>query len=457
MIPAYRHFPTTLRAFSLLMAALAMLFASTAALSQTKAASVSQHGITWYFDQEYQVGRYANGDWWVLGPATIVNITPESRTVDGRVINGSMVNPTSGINHTPNRHGYDSHPSDMIYRADLNLAPSYTGQMLTLSQGSLVSSIHRPNPPTGGRPILNDLAILTVVGEVPPAGAFRPHPYGTDKTSYWTESQLDYGILRNLPHVSSTPDLRARSEQALRFWNEHNTDWQQRAVHASNNQPSYGREIANRNGEMLLLLHLDFRNEEKRDLFVGLVQQGLDTYGRLTEGGRWYSNGGHNAGRKMPLLLAGLALDDEDIIARANRSEDSDRFQEDGQTFVVGQADVDRGVGYTSEWIGTPEWGIRHASDPSRDDPSWGARYRWIGSAMVGHALAARLTPGAMEAWNWPPFFSYVDRYVDVNTLAETDTNGIKAFQRSMWNAYRHADLGNLSVAPPLAPKVSVD
>ena len=455
MIRAYRPFPTTVRALSLLMAVLAMFFASTAAVAQTMASSVSQHGITWYFDQEHEVGQYANGDWWMLGPVSIVNITPESREVDGRVINGSMVNPTD--DHSASRQGYDSYPSDMSYRSELNVAPSYTGQMLPLSQGSLVSSIHRPSPRTGGRPILNDLAILTVVEEVPPTGAFRPHPYGTDKTSYWTESQLDYGILRNLPHVSDVPNLRSRSEEALRFWNEHNTNWQQRAVQASNNQPVYGRGIANRNGEMLLLLHLGFTDEEKRDLFVGLVQQGLDTYGRQTEGGRWVSNGGHNAGRKMPMLLAGLALDDEDIIARANRSEDSDRFQEDGQTFVVGQADVDRGVGYTSEWIGTPEWGIRHASDPSRDDPSWGARYRWIGSTMVGHALAARLTPGAMEAWNWPPFFSYVDRYVDVDTRPATDTNGIQAFQRSMWNAYRHADLGDLDPARPSAPKIRVD
>jgi len=381
MIRAYRPFPTTVRALSLLMAVLAMFFASTAAVAQTMASSVSQHGITWYFDQEHEVGQYANGDWWVLGPVSIVNITPESREVDGRVINGSMVNPTNG--HSSNRQGYDSYPSDMFYRSELNVAPSYTGQNLTLSQGSLVSSIHRPSPPTRGRPILNDLAILTVVQEVPPSGAFRPHPYGADKTSYWTESQLDYGILQNLPHVSNMPDLSSRSEEALRFWNEQDTNWQQRAVQASNNQPVYGRNIANRNGEMLLLLHLDFADEEKRDLFVGLVQQGLDTYGRVAEGGRWVSNGGHNAGRKMPMLLAGLALGDPEIIARANRDEDPNRFQEDGQTFVVSQADVDRDVGYTSDWIGTPEWG-----------PTVGSAPQWSDMRSRRASLRERLRPG---------------------------------------------------------------
>ncbi len=400
------------------------------------ASSVSQHAITWDFDGEHQVGQYANGDWWVLGPVTITSITPESQTVDDRVINGTMINPTH--DHSSTAQGYDSHPSDMNYDSSLNVAPNYTGENLVVSEGSVVSSIYRPDPPSGGRPIISDLAILTVVSEVPPSGAFRPHPFGTDKTSYWTESQLNYDILQSLPHVDNVPNLQARSEQALKFWNEHDTNWQQRAVQASNNQPVYGREIANRNGEMLLLLHLDFTNAEKRDLFVGLVQQGLDTYGRLLEGGRWVSNGGHNAGRKMPMLLAGLALGDQEIISAADRDEDDDRFQEDGQTFIVSQEDVDRGVGYTSDWIGTPEWGIRHASDPSRDDPSWSASYRWIGSAMIGHGLAARLTPGAMEAWNWPPFFAYMDRYFDEDTRPTNDTNGIQAFQRSMWEAYRN-------------------
>ena len=37
---------------------------------------VSHHGITWFFDDYYPVGRYVMGDWWVRGPVTITAITP---------------------------------------------------------------------------------------------------------------------------------------------------------------------------------------------------------------------------------------------------------------------------------------------------------------------------------------------------------------------------------------------
>ena len=47
------------------------------------ASSLSQYGITWTFDRDRQVGQYVNGDWWVVGPVTIVNITPHMK-MNGR-------------------------------------------------------------------------------------------------------------------------------------------------------------------------------------------------------------------------------------------------------------------------------------------------------------------------------------------------------------------------------------
>jgi len=456
MIRAYQPFTKTVRALSLLITALAMLFASTAALAQTMASSVSQHGITWYFDQEYEVGQYANGDWWVLGPVTITRITPESTIVDGRVMNGSMLNPPidgSG------RQGYDSYDSDISYASELNVAPSMSGSALQLKEGSIVSSISQIPPGTRGRPLLSDLAILTVVPEMPPASAFRPFTGSTDKTSHWTEADLDYSILRSLPKVEHTPSLQDLSQRALRFWNPHHTNWEQRAVHARNNQGIYGREIQNEVAEMVLSLHLNYSNAEKRDLFVGLVQMGLDIYGRAVMGGRWSANGGHNAGRKLPLILAGLALDDEAILWFADPAHDQNRFQEDCQVFTVTEEDVGREVNnetYLEEDVGMAEWGIRHCDRPASDNRSWDARYRWIGAGMVGNSLAARLTTGGMQAWNWEPYFEYADRYIETDT--QTGRNGIQPFQRSMWETYRYHETDSAAPSsPPAAPVAQVE
>jgi hypothetical protein len=38
--------------------------------------SVTRHGITWTFDDEYQVGNYVNGDPYVVGPVTILEVDP---------------------------------------------------------------------------------------------------------------------------------------------------------------------------------------------------------------------------------------------------------------------------------------------------------------------------------------------------------------------------------------------
>jgi hypothetical protein len=43
-----------------------------------QARSISQHGVTWFFDKCYQYGTYANGDYWVVGPVTITDINPPS-------------------------------------------------------------------------------------------------------------------------------------------------------------------------------------------------------------------------------------------------------------------------------------------------------------------------------------------------------------------------------------------
>ena len=42
------------------------------------AAEISQFGITWTFDDSYPYGQFANGDFWVAGPVTIIQISPAS-------------------------------------------------------------------------------------------------------------------------------------------------------------------------------------------------------------------------------------------------------------------------------------------------------------------------------------------------------------------------------------------
>ena len=52
--------------------------------------SVSIDGITWKCSQSVPVGRFVNGDYYVVGSVTIVGVTPLSTPANGH--NGSVLN-----------------------------------------------------------------------------------------------------------------------------------------------------------------------------------------------------------------------------------------------------------------------------------------------------------------------------------------------------------------------------
>lgn len=414
----------------------------------TTADSISQYGITWVFADENRVGQYANGDWWVVGPVIVSEIQPASTVrSDGRVVHGSMLNPVG------EDQGFDSYPSDMDYDAALNVDPGATGTDLVIEEGSLVSAISKETPDSNARPVLDDLAVLTVVKQAPPQGAFRPGPYSESKDHHWTVEDLDFGLLRSLPMLTTAPNLEEVNDSVERFWNEQNTNWTARPVHAANNQPVYGREIAYVLGRALLTLQLEYGEEEKRDLFINLVQRGIDIYDRARVGGVWNDLGGHNHGRKMPMLFSGLALEAEPILEIADANENF-IFQEDRQTFFVSADDVGRDVigdrvTYREEDMGMPEWGAQHTADPPRDDRRWDAKYRWVGSGFMFHALAAHVLESAREPgesasvdWNHEPFFEYVDRYEREGSPSDNSTNGVQAFAQEFWDEYRYVGPG---------------
>jgi hypothetical protein len=50
---------------------------------------ITQEGITWTFSQAQRVGRFVNGDYYVVGPVTVVNIQPAPTPTNG--LHGSLV------------------------------------------------------------------------------------------------------------------------------------------------------------------------------------------------------------------------------------------------------------------------------------------------------------------------------------------------------------------------------
>jgi hypothetical protein len=421
------------------------------------ATSVSQFGVTWTFDKDYPTGQYVTGDTWVLGPVKIVSITPAPATIGGRAINGTMINPAAGMT-VP--QGWDSDVQNARYDASVNAGLNLP---LTVAPNSSVMSaisIKDPmaaDPKDTHAPRLEVIAVLTVVEKAPAVGAFRPPYCGTDKSGDWNESQLKWDLLRKLEPVKDTPDIATFAKKLERPWIEVQTSTGGRYLHPRATQPGYGRDLSYILQDGLLLLHLNYTKEQKRELLVRMVQFGIDVYGAAKSGGYWADLGGFNMGRKMPMVLAGLALDDKKILAYANAKSTDPKgfiFQDDLQTFYVTKEDIARKhhtadnrprEPYTDADLGMAEWGEQHTKQPNRDGRNWDAYYRSICyNADFGHALAARLTPGAVEAWNWPPFFDYMDR-------AFPKADKPTPFVANMWKAYR--PLGGPVSGPPAVPK----
>jgi hypothetical protein len=386
--------------------------------------TISQYGITWSFATSVPAGRFVTGDWWVVGPVTVRSITP-APTGDRH---GSVVNPPAGLTQ-----GYDSRIAgfDESLRAEfpLELKP---GESLVSTAS--VNEIGDKTPDTVRgqycRGPLRTAVVLTCLKEIPPVDAFRPAYVGTWKEMF-TAQQLRRDRLPRLKAPATVPDAGTYERYLERIWLDHMREWVNRKMHPLENMPDYGREITNIVSDVALLLLLEDSRKERETLLLRFVQKGIDYYGvTQSDNDLWTANGGHNSGRKWPILFAGLMLD-HDGMTHVEAT-----FQEDRQTY--------HGPGFSGQkalWTITPRnVNKRHEEVDPKTWATYGDNrgnnglkaegYRKLnGPTWVGQALAARLT-GMVDNWNHPAYFDYVDRWW-------LETESANDFVKAMWTTYR--------------------
>lgn len=404
--------------------------------------SVSQFGVTWTFDKAYEVGQFANGDWWVVGPVNINSISPASTTVSGVTKNGSMLGPATVPSWGD--QALDSRMANLTWRPELNIAAQlpYTVPI----NKSVISSISCPTVRDTGRCQLDYEAVLTVLPSAPPAGSFRPSYLGADKAIRYNKSQIDYSKLRSLAPVANTPTLASVEGMFpgpfIMLGASYCGIFYPTAYY---NCPvgTYGREITQATSYAALSLNLNYTNAQKELLAIRFIQYGLDIYGGVKAGLVFDGNGGHANGRKIPMLMAGLLLNDADIIERCNGITHVTTFSEDQTHFYVSQHDIDLPRGniegrqidpYPQSALGMPEWGASEYYSPQFSGYNWGIYYRDVACPnLTGAALACHLM-GIEALWNRPAFFDY---YTTRWVPKEHDGGKINLFMLHMWDAYR--------------------
>ncbi len=283
--------------------------------------SIAQYGVTWSFASPRPAGRFVTGDAWIVGPVTITAVSP-TPTAE---CHGSVVNPPAG-----SKQGYDARIAgfDPSLRAEfpLRLEP---GQSLVSTASVERVGAKTPQTVRGQycRGPLRTAVVLTCVAKPPPADALRPAYVGSWKAMF-TASQLRRDRLPRLKPPASVLDYRVYERDLERIWLDHMRQWVNRKMHPLENMPDYGREITNVVSDVGLLLLLDDPRGERETLLLRFVQKGIDYYGvTQSDNDLWIANGGHNSGRKWPILFAGLLLD-HDGMMRVKAT-----FQEDQQTY----------------------------------------------------------------------------------------------------------------------------
>jgi len=403
--------------------------------------TISQHGITWTLAKPARVGRFVNGDYYVVGPVTVTQITPGW---DGTA-NGSMLNPQPLTGNT----GLDSRLHG--FKAELQ-----TPVPIEMKPGdSLVSSISCkelgecktilwPFSPDARearvRRWLRSLSVLTCMAEPQPPDAFRPSPLDRENVIFLARN-LRRHLLRKLEPVEGTPRPAEFAKYFERCW----LDLSRVNFHApAEYAPQYGRETARCVGMASLILLCDFPDAEKEPLLVGFVQYGIDLYGTLRAGyPGWGTLGGHGQGRKWPLIFAGILLGDE-AMAHPDKTFPDVIFQQDNQTVYgkgwtgatvlwaghLGQSnwykwpDEDRRA-YFAEAVHPSQWpddgkGTKF-SNPGRTAEAY--RRCCTSHAWIAQALSARIMH-AEKIWNHDAFFDYCDRW-----MTEDDTEHVKVLE----------------------------
>ena len=384
-------------------------------------------GFRWDFDTHYQIGRFANDDWWVVAPngLTLTAITPATsmQFVGGEEWwrNGTHVDPVAA-SHV---QGLDS--SMYAQHAGFNIGDGYNHSKNIAAQ-TFPITVH-PGPDgiasictarsaetASNRPQILDLKILTVLDAPPPNGAFRPTytvaESGVHQEGWLRKVHLDYGRV-NVVDASGNfldadeiydpapPTIADCLDEVKQAWYEApgQAGYMKRYSRPANACPDYGYDAGNLFQVMAMRTLLDDLSvNAKKPLINKLVQIGFDRYNMAWQdqvggtpslsnhSGHWDEDGGHGCAAKFSILyyawLADFPHQTASILA-ANDDEGpatTQWFTEETQCFRVSAATLGYtvcGYGTSTVPIGTPEWGIGHFTDlwgganPTQDDPHW--------------------------------------------------------------------------------------
>jgi hypothetical protein len=268
---------------------------------------VSQNGITWKFRENYEVGQFVNGDYYVIAPpegVVVESVSPDR--IKGR--HGVMVNPGLDSHAWDDRiSGYDER---LEVQFPLVLRPGQSlVKVISILDEEWVNGIYNTQwqGTATDRYKIKTAGVLTCLDKRPPDDSFRPPYIGSNKPIYRYGS-MNRKWFPNLATPSTVPVKEiATLERGLeRMWILTPHAHSARAAHPVENQPGYHREVGSFISRASLILCTKASTPK---LEIGFIQTGLDYYGM----GSQPSGTGDSSFWKWPVIFTGLLLGESEI------------------------------------------------------------------------------------------------------------------------------------------------
>ena len=237
------------------------------------------------------------------------------------------------------KQGFDPRPlnnnATTSYDTALNIAPHVTGSPIDIASGEIyakatslaVGAIATTDAAQRGTGAYDNIQAVVVLSSPPAANSFRPGIRSSGAAlvvpANWTTDKVaaNHARIPSNLDLSGIPEHDTAARQArIAMFKRLNNVWTTSAGQLDlqfvrGTLRGYGRNFAEISGQ----LRLDARNihtplAEKLEILEIECQLGIDWYALAIDGGTWDANGAWCHGRMLSTLIAGILLDDQNMI-----------------------------------------------------------------------------------------------------------------------------------------------
>lgn len=372
---------------------------------------IAQFGVTWEFSSAHEYGTFANGDFWVVGPVTVTNMTPA----------------WSGTNH-----GWEINPtwqSGQGFFTNFFYDPALRPAMpFSVTNSSLVKTIGGVTAQSAS--MIHTAAVLTVVTGIPPtsgATVFRPPYVGTNKPFYLTTS-LQSNLLPSYASVASAPTLASVVSNFSKCLRMDHTSGDARVCRPAGAMKDYQPENTAELNESMLRLMLNDSYADKLPALIQFTQHAIDHAHAVYLG---YRNppSGHNPNHRVIAAWGAVMLDITEIktaLASATGFHEDENLYDGLPGALWGVANTENAYWNFIMGLG----GSRSNKDPYNyidggNLTTGSSEYQFINSqSLKGQTLIYKLFPQlqvCIPAARWLTLSNYSSRWVNHGTWALPD------------------------------------